>query len=109
YWRSDVCSSDLPPPAQTPAQPRTGGGGRGSSPLVFGAALVGVAVVAGCVWGLIRSGGGGGVTGTPEPAPPPSTTNPLTSGRFSYEVVAGPTTATDCSANSYGDMVEWFA
>ncbi len=64
-------------------------------------------MVAGLVWGLVRSGGGSGVTGTPEVVP--EATDPLTAGQFSYEVVAGPTTATDCSANSYGDMVDWFA
>ncbi len=82
-------------------------GGTGPSPLVLAAGLVGVAVVAGLVWGIVRSGGDGGVVGTPQAAAP--TTDPLTDGRFSYEEVAGPVEAGDCSANSYGDMVGWFS
>lgn len=70
--------------------------------------LVAVAVVSGLVWGLVRAGGGSeGVPGAPQAGPPSS--DPLNAGEFSYEVVAGPTTDTDCSANSYGQMVDWFA
>jgi hypothetical protein len=94
--------------ADTGPAPVSGpGGGTGPKPLVLVAVLVGVAVVAGVVWGLVRSGGGGGVVGTPEAAPP--STNPLTDGSFSYEVVTGPVKATDCAGNSYGDMQEWFS
>ena len=84
--------------ADTGPAPVSGpGGGTGPKPLVLVAVLVGVAVVAGVVWGLVRSGGGGGVVGTPEAAPP--STNPLTDGSFSYEVVTGPVKATDCAGN----------
>jgi hypothetical protein len=93
-------------PEVPPAVARSGGAG-GPSPLVLAAGLVLVAVVAGLVWGLLRSGSGGGVVGTPQAAP--TSANPLTDGRFSYETVAGPVEATDCSANSYGEMVGWFA
>lgn len=92
-------------PGAPPAAPRPGG--TGPSPLVLAAGLVGVAVVAGLVWGIVRSGGDGGVVGTPQAAPP--TGNPLTDGRFSYDVVAGPVEAADCSANSYGKMIDWFS
>ncbi|WP_252365146.1 hypothetical protein [Saccharomonospora piscinae] len=93
------------PPAPGPPEPAPGGGG--PTPVMLGALLVGVAVVVGLVWGLLRSGGDGGVQGTPEAAEPPA--SPLTSGPYTYEVVGGPEEATDCSANSYGDMIDWFA
>lgn len=91
-------------PGGGPAPARRPGG---PTPLVLVAVLAGVAVVAGLVWGLVRAGGGGGVVGTPEAAVPSS--NPLTAGTFSYEVVSGPLETTDCSGNSYGDMIEWFS
>ncbi|EID52682.1 hypothetical protein [Saccharomonospora xinjiangensis] len=100
-----------PVPGPVAQEPQGGsfepqGGRGGPSPFVLGAVLVGVAVVAGLFWGLIRSGDGG-VVGTPQAGAPSS--DPLKDGRFDYEVVTGPVEATDCSANAYGDMIQWFA
>nr|WP_085977968.1 hypothetical protein [Saccharomonospora marina] len=84
-----------PPPAAPPQ--------RGPRLVLHAVGLVAVAVVSGLVWWLIRSGGG--VSGEPA-APTPA--NPLTSGEFSYTVVAGPQTSTDCAGNAYGDVANWF-
>lgn len=100
------------PPAPSPQQAsRPGshpGGPRRPRPAgtrlaLQAAGLLAVALVAGLVWGLIRSSGGGAVGGDPSP-----TADPLTSGKFDYSVVAGPERATDCAANSYGRVVDWF-
>nr|WP_208416593.1 hypothetical protein [Saccharomonospora amisosensis] len=76
---------------------------RGPRLVLYAVGLVAVAVVSGLVWWLIRSGGG--VSGQ---VAAPTEENPLTSGEFSYTVVAGPQTSTDCAGNAYGDVASWF-
>ncbi|PXY27964.1 hypothetical protein BAY60_16590 [Prauserella muralis] len=78
---------------------------RGTQWLLRGAGLVAVAVVAGLIWGLLRTSGSG-VEGQAEPT---VTEDPLTSGAFDYTVVAGPQRSTDCAGNAYGDVADWLA
>ncbi|MBK1788569.1 hypothetical protein JHE00_29940 [Prauserella sp. ASG 168] len=73
--------------------------------MVQGAGLLAVALVAGLVWWFIRSGS----DETAAIEPTPTQEDPLTSGAFDYTTVAGPEVSDDCEANSYGDVVDWFA
>ncbi|SFB55867.1 hypothetical protein SAMN05216266_11966 [Amycolatopsis marina] len=60
-----------------------------------------IALVSGLLWWVIRHDSGGA-------EPQAVAQDPLTSGQFQYEVVAGPKNATDCAANSYGKVEDWF-
>ncbi|WP_344865992.1 hypothetical protein [Amycolatopsis ultiminotia] len=80
-----------PPPGPPPRDPRT--------PLLRGAGLVVIAVVAGLVWYLIRH------DSTPaEPAAQP----PSASSEFAFKLAEGPVKATDCAANSYSGAQKYF-
>ncbi|OLT38484.1 hypothetical protein BJF85_09075 [Saccharomonospora sp. CUA-673] len=63
--------------------------------------LIAIALVSGLVWWLIR------YQPTTE-GHAEATEDPLTSGEFAYEQVAGPEVSDDCAGNSYGRVVEWF-
>ncbi len=69
---------------------------------ITAAALVAIALVSGLLWWVIRHDSGGS-------EPEAVAQDPLTSGQFRYEVVAGPENTTDCAANSYGKVEDWFA
>nr|WP_167108491.1 hypothetical protein [Amycolatopsis granulosa] len=77
-------------PAPPPRRPR--------GAVVKIAGLVGVAVVAGLVWWLVR----GGPDEASPPASPPAK-------EFQFALTDGPIAATDCAANSYGQIKQWFA
>lgn len=102
---SDMRSDTAPLPAidgTTPAAPARPAGPRAA---LAGLGLVLVAVVSGLVWWGIRADHR--VRGQPEPVQ--ASEDLLTSGEFTYAEVAGPHIATDCAANSYGEIAEWFA
>ena len=63
------------------------------------AGLVAVAVVAGLVWWLVRGG--------PAEDSPPAAQAPVK--EFQFVVADGPVAATDCAANSYGQIKQWLA
>ncbi|NIH81292.1 hypothetical protein [Amycolatopsis viridis] len=63
------------------------------------AGLVVVAVVAGLVWWLVRAPG--------DSSPSPSPSAPAK--EFQFALTDGPVAATDCAANSYGQIKQWFA
>ncbi|MEU0467339.1 hypothetical protein ABZ215_25335 [Amycolatopsis sp. NPDC006131] len=86
---------DTAPLPRIPAGPpsrRVGG------PLLKAAGLVAVAVVAGLVWWLVR---GGSAEETPPAAQSPAK-------EFQFVVSDGPVAATDCAANSYGQVKQFF-
>ncbi|SFQ05280.1 hypothetical protein SAMN05421810_104315 [Amycolatopsis arida] len=68
--------------------------------LLVAAGLVAVAAASALVWSLVRD-----AQRDPGQAVP---VDPLTSGAFRYQVVAGPVTTADCAANSYGAVHDWF-
>jgi len=64
--------------------------------------LLAVAVVSGLVWWLIRHD----TTGADQAAGTGQTA--ATTGEFQFSVVSPPVAASDCAANSYGDIQGWF-
>jgi hypothetical protein len=80
------------PPAHLPSPRLT---------LLKAAGLVSIALVSGLLWWVIRHD-----TGQPQQA---VAQDPLTSGQFQYRVAAGPEAGSDCAANSYGKVKDWFA
>ncbi|MGC7100031.1 hypothetical protein ACPZ19_35580 [Amycolatopsis lurida] len=86
-----------PPPRQRSFPPS---GSLFGGPVFKGVGLVLVALVSGLVWWLIR------YEAEPEVQAQP---DPLVSGEFKYERVAGPVTSTDCAGNAYGEIKRWFA
>ncbi|AXB49194.1 hypothetical protein A4R43_41035 [Amycolatopsis albispora] len=89
-------------PAPRPSGPPGSSGPSGSlfrGPVFQGVGLVLVALVSGLVWWLIR------YEAEPEVQAQP---DPLVSGEFKYERVAGPATSADCAGNSYGEIKRWF-
>jgi hypothetical protein len=86
------------PPKEPPRRPRRGGGlGADRSRLVDwtlkGLGLVGVALVSGFLWYLIRNNPA--QPNQPQTSPPSST-----QGVYNFQAYAGPTTVTDCAAHS---------
>ena len=66
--------------------------------LLKGAGLVGVAVVAGLLWWLIRHE-------TPQPVAQP----PAQNGEFAFTIATGPQVSTNCEENSYSQTKTFFA
>lgn len=66
--------------------------------LLKGAVLVAVAVVSGLVWWLIRH----------DSTEPPTQAQGGEKPAFDYKLAEGPTVASDCAANSYGEVKKWF-
>ncbi|UJW31874.1 hypothetical protein L3Q67_43100 [Saccharothrix sp. AJ9571] len=95
-------TAPLPRVGQGPAAPPPPSTTRAlfGNPLFKGVGLVLVAVVSSLVWWLIR------YEAEPEVQAQP---DPLVSGEFKYERVAGPVTSTDCAGNAYGEIERWFA
>ncbi|OXM71941.1 MULTISPECIES: hypothetical protein [Amycolatopsis] len=69
------------------------------APVLKIAGLVAVAVVAGLVWWLVRGG-------SAEEAPPAAQ---APAKEFQFTVTEGPVAATDCAANSYSQVKQFFA
>ncbi|SDY03665.1 hypothetical protein SAMN05421504_104294 [Amycolatopsis xylanica] len=69
------------------------------SPVLKGAGLVGIALVSGLVWWLIRH----------EPAEPVAEPPGKSAGEFQFAVAESPQVATDCEAHSYSKTKEFFA
>lgn len=83
---------DTAPLPRIPAAP-----GRGGGRLWKALALVGVAVLAGLVWWLVRHDAGG----SPVAQPPAK--------EFAFTPTEGPVAATDCAGKSTDDVKKWFA
>ncbi|GAA1943223.1 hypothetical protein [Amycolatopsis minnesotensis] len=81
-----------------PAGPQPEPPSRRTGYLFKGAGLVAVAVVSGFLWWLIRHDGD----------EPPSQAQGGEKPAFDYKLAEGPKVASDCAANSYGEVKKWF-
>ncbi|GHE88004.1 hypothetical protein GCM10017786_19850 [Amycolatopsis deserti] len=90
--RGDTAPLPRIPAEPSPPPPRRAGG-----PLLKIAGLVAVAVVSGLVWWMIR----GSADETPPAAQAPAK-------EFQFTVTDGPVAATDCAANSYSQVKQFF-
>lgn len=83
---------------------RVGSSPGGPSTLFKGVGLVAVAIVSGLVWWLIRHDdvAAANEAATQEQSAPPA-------GEFQFSAVSEPVSVSDCVANSYGKIKDWFA